>query len=197
MTENPAQGPSVRGTLVAGAVNDIRKLLDRGAIARDQLQRALPDEALQLIDDEIHLDQWYPVHSFGRLVDFLWEHEGDREREFMVRAGRASAEELVQSGVYSALQSTARQWGSNIIHVMTTVSGALYNFMQWRPMLSSDPRLFALEVSEATDWPDCLRLGTEGFIQYLAERAVGGHEVRVSSERRSPDRIVFNVEVLD
>jgi hypothetical protein len=79
---------------------------------------------------------------------------------------------------------------------MTTVSGALYNFMEWRPVLTSDPRLFSLEVTEATEWPECLRLATEGFIQFLAERAAEGRPVQVRSERATPDRIVFFVEVL-
>jgi hypothetical protein len=192
----PADGPSVKGTLFLSVVSDIRKLVDTCAISRDELERALPDEALVWVDQEILRDQWYPVRAFGRLVDFVWEHQGDREPEFMVRAGRTSAEEMVRAGVYSALQSRAQNWGGNIIHVMTTVSGALYNFMEWRPVLTSDPRLFSLEVTEATEWPECLRLATEGFIQFLAERAAEGRPVQVRSERATPDRIVFFVEVL-
>ena len=129
MTVVSADGPAVKGTLFLGVVNDIRKLVDTGAISRDELERALPDEALVWVDREILNDQWYPVRAFGRLVEFVWEHQGDREPEYMVRAGRTSAEEMVRAGAYSALQSRAQNWGGSIIHVMTTVSGALYNFM--------------------------------------------------------------------
>lgn len=195
MAAHPEIGPSVKGTLFGAVVSDLKALIEKGAIARDEIERALPDDVLAFLDAPVVDSEWYPVAVFGRLIDLLWEHQGNREPEFMVSAGRVSAEQLVNAGSYTALNTKADRWGGTVLHAMTTVAGALYNFMTWRPLLTSDPRQFSIEVTGATDWPECLRYASEGFIAFLSERASGMREARVQSARQTPDRIVFQVEI--
>lgn len=194
MSETPS-APSVRGTLLKGAVDDLHYLIDAGRVDRSALAKALPAADLELLDEEIATATWYPMGAFARLVQFLWEHEGDRRPEFMVDSGRRSAQKLIQSRAHAALLAKRDKWGKSLVHVMTTASAALYNFMRWTPILSSDARVFSIEVTGAEAWPDSLRYGTEGFIQVLTEHSGEGGRALVSSERRSPDRVLFQVRV--
>jgi hypothetical protein len=49
-----------------------------------------------------------------------------------------------------------------------------------------------IEVSEAAELPEVSRLAAQGFIEYTASRLTGA-DMRVTSERPTPDRIVFTL----
>ena len=76
---------------------------------------------------------------------------------------------------------------------MTSLAGAIFNMSRWRYRATrGDPSVNRIEVSEATELPEVSRLAAQGFIEYAASR-ISGAEVRVSSVRPTPDRIVFTL----
>jgi hypothetical protein len=76
---------------------------------------------------------------------------------------------------------------------MTSLAGAIFNVSRWRyRKVPGDPLTNRIEVSDAAELPEVSRLAAQGFIQYSATRMTGG-EVRVTSERPAPDRIVFTL----
>lgn len=193
MSEPPETVPSVRGTLFAGALERIRSLLDRGALSRGELQAALRED-LDALDEAVDPSGWYSFGVFASLVELQWELVGERAPEFMIAAGRRTAARLMDAGAYVALQARPQHWGTNLAHVLTSVSRRLCNFTDWRAVLSSDPARFTIEVGGVAQWPESLRYASEGFIACVSRRASGAERVRVTSSRPTPDRVVFQVE---
>jgi hypothetical protein len=192
--QDPARGKSVKGALLAGVVHEVQQLLERGKLDRDELEARLEAEDLAILDGKLLPGAWYPVAAMGRIFDLLWEEtapgkpEGPRER------GRRTARQVAESGVYRQVQVSRGRQGQEFGHILTSLAPTMFNFMHWEYESGDGGRTSRVIVTEAADWPDVMRIACEGFIETLVA-AAGGRPVRVTSERPTPGRVVFDVRV--
>jgi hypothetical protein len=192
--QESARGKSVKGSLIAGVVEDLHRLIERGVLDRDELEARLEPADLAQVDDKILVGAWYPVGAMGRILDLVWEEEAQRRPESLRERGRRAATQLAESGLYRQVQASRSRQGQEFGRMLTSLAGAMFNFMRWSYESDDGGRTSRIVVVEATGWPEVLRIATEGFIETLVA-AAGGRAVRVTSERPTPDRVVFDVRV--
>ena len=194
MGENPA----IKGTGFGSAVADVEAALASGQLTRARLEEALRAEDLQLLDGKVLPGDWYPIDSYGRILDLLCEAVGDGRVAYHVMRGRRAAERLTSSGIYHQLEKAQRLkehpdagWRDGAARVMLTMSGALFSFMDWS--YESDPDregAFTVTLTGAEAFPEAGRYTIQGVIEYTTE-AIAGGTAHVESSRPDPGRLVF------
>lgn len=186
-------GPSIKGTVFQTVVDDIKALVDRKAVSRDALETRLQSADLRILDSKIDGARWYPIDSYGRMLELLRDVEGRSDpRQYLLQRGMRAANRLVDLGLYRQIEKQAGQPLAKVGDAMITLSTNMYNFSIWRFASDPDGRTHRLEVVEATAFPEVSRIVIEGFIDALTTRGMK-IKARVSSARPAPDRIVFSL----
>ena len=188
----------VKGTALESVVADVNRLVETGVISRADLDVRLDAEDLELLDQKLLPSAWYSLGSYGRLTQLLFETEGRRRIEYLVERGRRAAERIRNAGLYAQFTADRDRWGDRIGAMLVTLGPAMYRDTEWSYRLLAGGGGMRFEiVSEAregkpqpADFPDVCRHATQGFVEYTAVHAAG-ENVRVSSERVSPTRIVI------
>jgi hypothetical protein len=193
--------PSVKGSLVLGAVVTLRRHRKQGRVTPEQLAARLGGPALELIDQKIDIARWYPIDAFCQLLDADWEMGGNRDPDYMRRQGVLAADRLFDSGIYQQLHYAenaeapqSRDALRRQAKLITTITATLYNFLRFDVRL--DPaRADRLEIvyDDAAPFSEALRLTTEGFMNQINVRQ--GSQRRWTSERERPERIVFRMQL--
>jgi hypothetical protein len=197
-----ASEPSIKGSALSSVVADVCALRDSGRLSADRLESALEAEDLALLEDKIQPALWYPIRSYARLTELLLEVAGLGNPQYVVDRGARAAQRLWESGLYVQLQhgeeraQKARRVGGAMTdrdaRVITTLSGAIFNFTRWR-YVNAEPAAL-IEVSEAEDLPEVSVWAARGFLEYVVSR-LRRTETRVSATRVAPDRVEFRFEV--
>jgi hypothetical protein len=192
--------PAIKGTGFGSAVADVESALESGELTSDQLEARLQAEDLQLLKAKVLPGDWYPISTYGRVLDLLCEAVGRGSLQYHVMRGRRAAERLTSSGIYHQLdkalqikEGTRSDWQEGAARVMLTMTRALFNFMEWR--YERDPEragAFAILVTGAEAFPEAGRHTIQGVIEYATE-AIAGGEVHVESSRPHPGELVFRV----
>ena len=182
----------VKGTAIESVVGDVNRLVDSGGISRADLEVRLESEDLELLDRKLLPSAWYSLGSYGRLMQLLFETEGRRRIEYLVERGRRAAERIRNAGLYAQLAADRDRWGDRLGAMMVTLGPAMYRDTEWsfRLLAGGGGLRFEIEISVPEIFPDVCRHATQGFIEYTAIHAAG-QNVRVSSERVGPTRIVI------
>jgi hypothetical protein len=182
----------VKGTALESVVADVNRLVETGVISRADLDVRLDAEDLELLDQKLLPSAWYSLGSYGRLTQLLFETEGRRRIEYLVERGRRAAERIRNAGLYAQFTADRDRWGDRIGAMLVTLGPAMYRDTEWsyRLLAGGGGMRFEIEVSVPADFPDVCRHATQGFVEYTAVHAAGKN-VRVSSERVSPARIVI------
>ncbi len=195
--------PSVKGSLVVGAVVAMRRHLKAGRISAPQAAVRLGPAALELLEQKIDLARWYPVKGFCELLELDWEIGGHRDPAYMRRAGEKSADHLFDTRIYQQLQYAERNERVRSREQMllqakliSTITGSLYNFLQFEVRLSPEnPDLLEILYGNAGPFSEALRLSTEGFMNQINKRQ--GSSRVWTSERLRPDLAVFRLSLPD
>ncbi|MDH3214114.1 MAG: hypothetical protein OEM05_16665 [Myxococcales bacterium] len=183
--------PSIKGTAFHSVVDDVNRLLAQQQLYREQVEVALPAAELRLLDEKISPAAWYPIASYARLVELLVEQEASGGAEaYLVGRGVRTAERLSAAGIYQQLDTSLERMGVRVGAVVVTLARVIYNFTSWNYEADSSAG-FAIRVEEAAAFPDVARFTTQGFIQQVATQTAG-HRFRVSSERPSPDLVLYH-----
>jgi hypothetical protein len=174
--------PSIKGSIMAGHLQALLKLRDRGEISRHDLERALSSDTLSLLDQPIQASSWYDIRSYAQIMELLRDVVGGGNNDYFCRAGAASAERLLQLGIYQQLEYLKRMklgdhgdplqrfiaYGQDL-RLIATITSSLVNF---GPMtVKQDPdheRRYLTEIVDAKDYPDVLGWATQGFGNRLA-----------------------------
>jgi len=182
----------VKGTAIESVVADVNRVVESGGISRADLELRLEAEDLELLDQKLLPSAWYSLGSYGRLMQILFETEGRRRIEYLVERGRRAAERIRNAGLYAQLSADRNRWGDRLGSMMVTIGPAMYRDTEWsfRLLAASGGLRFEIEISVPESFPDVCRHATQGFIEYTAIHA-SGQNVRVSSERVGPTRIVI------
>lgn len=189
--------PCVKGSLLVGAAVAVRRRLKTGEIEPADLERKLSAEALELIDAEISVSRWYPIRLMQELVDFDWQIGGSMAPEYQRQAGRRTALHFAKRGLYQQVeyaQSNRRADTRRDVlrqsRMVCTITASLYDFIEARTEMEGKDRLLVI-FEGAKHFPDALRYSTEGFLDEITQRT----RRRWTSERTTPDRIVFSLEI--
>ena len=190
--------PSIKGSALTALVEDVRALRDSGRISPDRLEASLEASDLALLDAKVQAALWYPIRSYVRLSELLLDVVGGGDPQYIIDRGARAAQRLWESGLYVQLQhgeeraARARRAGGQLssrdARVITTLSGAIFNFMRWAYRV--EPPDAVIEVNDAGDWPDVAVWASRGFLQYVIGR-LRRVETMVTVTRVGPDRIEF------
>lgn len=185
-------GPSVKGFLLRSAVDEIGQLRETGRVHPQDLERFLKPTDLPLLGDSVLPTHWYPVDAYGRCVDLLWEADG-RSQENLVGRGAATARLLLEEGACARLIVATRDSGGDATgRLLLNLGARLYSFMRWDLIGHFGDDTYAVEVHHAAAFPEVLRVATGGFLECLHSLA-SGRPLEVTSERPTPDRMLFRV----
>lgn len=182
--------PSVKGTIFAAMAGGMRQMEKDGVVTRAELEKRLSPEALRYLDETIVPVLWYPVSAYSELSELNWEIAGNNRPEFQLEAGRRAAERLAASGPYKSMNAKISDWGQRITDEQASLFSALYNFLNVN--VRDDPPTRSIELTGAAPLPESWRFATQGFIDYLARRN-RNERIKVTSERPTPDKIVFQL----
>jgi len=197
-----APGPSIKGSALSSVVEDVRALRDSGRVSTDRLEASLAAVDLALLDDKVQPALWYPIRSYARLTELLLDVVGGGDPQYVVDRGARAAQRIWDSGLYVQLQlgeekaQRARRSGGAMslrdARVITTLSGALFNFTVWKYRVEGNEGVIA--VSEAADLPEVSVWASRGFLEYVASR-LSRVETTVAATRVAPDLVEFRFKV--
>ena len=203
------QEPSIKGVLVHGVVEILRKHLERGTIGRDELEVRLEKADLELLEQKIVHAFWYPIDSYARMVDLALELEGGSREEACRRAGARDAQRMIEAGLYPQLDSLKRmteaanmstseqrfQALGRLLRLAMSLSKTVYSFGDWKVV--PDPehrRRYRVEVTDAERLPEANAIGTVGFLDECSRAASPDAPIRWAVERPRPDLVVYRME---
>ena len=191
-----ANVPSIKATGFQGAADDLARLVDAGRLSQAELEKRLEKRDMPYLGKPLAASSWVPIDTYVRVGNILGELEarGDVPGYFRAR-GRRAAERLHKAGLYKQFEATAENWGKRAGKIATTLSSVLYNFTRWTFETKEGRHPFQIVIDDAREFPELLRFVGEGFIEYTSRNQSGGREVRVTSARVTPDRIVYTVEI--
>ena len=183
--------PSIKGTTLAYAHADLNRLLAEGRLTREAAEVRLRAEDLALLDEKLTPTSWYPIASYGRIVELLADVErpGDTEAHLLSRGANA-AEKLTNSGIYQQLEASSAQLGPRVGKIVITVASLIYNFGRWEFEVGERSGEFRITVHECRDLPEVSRFTTQGFIESVSCK-VAGFPTRLTSHRPRPDHVIF------
>jgi hypothetical protein len=194
--------PSIKGTAFQSVLEDVRGLVESGRLSRAQLELELEAEDVRLLDEKVLPGLWYPLTTYGRLTELLMKHEGKGKSAYVVARGARAAERLFAAGLYQQLsrgdeigakkRAANEAWSQHEANLMTSLAGAIFNVSSWRYITEGDGTS-RIDVSDAAALPEVSRWAAQGFVEYTASR-LSSTSMRVTSERPSPDRIVFTLK---
>jgi hypothetical protein len=202
-----AQGRSVmrigriKGTAIGEVVSDVRRLLESGRVVQEALEARLEPIDLELLDAKIQPALWYENACHERLTELLRDIEGDGRDEYVVQRGSATADRLLESGLYQQLQLAAGEGAvaddppalRRAIRLLLSLSGAMYDFGSWKLRRDDDPSSdITIDVFDAEPLTEMNRLTAEGFIRRIAQR-LQRRPPQVESDRVSPDHVVYRI----
>lgn len=197
--------PAIKGSVFAGLVEDVRKLLDSGRLKSTELSRWLKPKDLECLDSPIQMHEWYDIRIYTRLSELLRDVEGKGSNAYLVRRGANNARRLLDAGLYSQLEYTKKAsfgresdpkgrfdaFGRDLARI-TGISASILNFGRWQVKPDPEKKLrWIMEISQSRDYPEVLIWASSGFSNELA-RMHNSPDLWVWS-RPEPDRIVFTM----
>jgi len=197
--------PSIKGSVFAGVVEDMNKLLASGGISKTELARRLPAEDLLLLGQTIGTAGWYDIRAYTRMNELLRDVEGGGSNDYLRERGRQTARRLLEAGFYAQLEFLQRAEVGHAIGArarfeafgrdlrkLTTLSASILSFSRWTSQ--PDPKReghYLIDVAEARDFPEVLAWRSDGFVNEMA--TAHGDPDLWRWERVAPDRIVFRM----
>jgi len=197
--------PSVKGSLIAATVEDVKKLVEAGTLSEEELERRLEADDLEVLSRGVQMVGWYDIRIYARMLEILKDVEGGGSNDYLRLRGARSAERLLNAGLYQQLEYLNRTQIANSadsqarflafgrdLRLLTTLSGSIYNFMRWEAQIDPEIRnRYKIQVTEATAFPDDMGWAAEGFINRMAKQH--GDPDLWRWQRTAPDLMVFRM----
>jgi hypothetical protein len=197
--------PSIKGSVFAGVVESVNKLVDAGEVARAELPRWLESGDLALLGASLSISSWYDVRSYDRMNRLLLEVAGGGSPEYLRELGRQTARRLLDAGLYAQMEYLNRTrvaaerdpraryeaFGRDL-RLLTSLSAGILNFTRWtsRPDPEHGDR-YRIDVADAADMPESLCWRSDGFINGMASIHAGRD--LWTWTRPSRDRVEFHM----
>lgn len=183
--------PSVKGSIFASVVGDLKAALEAGRLSQEDLEAKLGEKDRALMDSVVTAVSWMPVDAYGRMLELLALVDGGGRREAYLRERGARAAERLLSGTYESFDSGRGTWGRRAGELMVGIAGVLYNFTRWS-FAETGTDEWQIVAAEALHLPDAAAQTAHGFLQWYLDRTSEGR-VRAELARPSPDRVVFSL----
>lgn len=182
--------PCIKGSVFLGCIDDLRRHVEAGRVAREELELHLRPEDIAFLDQKINASQWYPIASYARIIEQLGQLEGSGQPDYFRKRGAASAQRLVDAGFYPQLafvneaqkngpptaeerREIRRQFRFKL-RLAISLSSAIYNVGRWKLSESpDDPNTLRIEIGDAAAYTQPMREAIEGFYNRCAELARG------------------------
>jgi len=100
--------PSIKGSIVANHAEVLQKYLAKAQLSERELARRFEPGDLEVLAGPIDPTRWYDVRLYKRLLEFLRDHPGEGRNEYLIEAGRRSAENLIRAGIHQQLEYLRR-----------------------------------------------------------------------------------------
>jgi hypothetical protein len=182
--------PSIKGVAFQFVASAIERLVAEGKIERGEIEAKVAEEDRKILEGPPIPGLWYPVASFGRLLEFALEKDG-RPREEWPQVGFEIARSLLAARTYEGMIEAASKRGDRSGLTLVHLVPLFMNFSSWSfEQGPDDGSVYHVNVEQAEALPDSLVAIAQGVIAYLSLR-VRGYRVSVSSERPGRGRIVF------
>jgi hypothetical protein len=183
---------TIKGVAFQSVAADVNRLRQSGAISEADLRAAIKPEEARYLDEPVVPGLWYPLGTYGRLLDLLCRKEGNDRAEYLIERGARAAERMMSQGAYRDYLATASRWGERAGQAMIQLGKALYGGMRWSASYSGEERTAEIAVDDAGDFPDSARYAAQGFLEVLFSR-IEGADVEISSHSPRLDRIVYSI----
>jgi hypothetical protein len=183
--------PSIKGSAFQSVVEDVKRLIDEDRIDPSELAGHLNAKDRGFLDVEVTPLGWFPIATYGRMLELLAREEGGADPQAYLCARGARAADRMLSGIYESFVASPSAWGSRVGQTMMGIGKLLYNFTAWT-FRAVEGETYEIEVSDAREYPEPARFTAQGFLCCFAQRA-SGREMRVTSSRPTPERIVFRI----
>jgi hypothetical protein len=182
---------SIKGVALQLAIAPIERGLDQGRLRWEEVESRLHQQDIELFEEKIIPGLWYPIDSFGRLLEYAFETSGVQSSRQRVQVGFQVASGILTNHVYDEMVRSASARGPRAGHALIGLAPLLLNFTRWSfHNESEDGRTFRIDVTDATEIPDGLVLVVQGLIEYLTTRVFEDRFV-VSGSRPTGDEIIF------
>lgn len=200
-----ASVPSIKGSVMSGVVENVAKLLSRGEIRREELERKLEPGDLALLDQQILASQWFDIRSYDRMNRLLLDVEGHGDVEYLREQGRKTAQRLMEGGLYAQLEYLGRTqvaartdpearfeaFGRDL-RLLNTLSASILSFSRWTYSIDGEyERRYRIDVLDAEDMPESLCWRSEGFMNGMA--ATHGHGDLWRWDRSVRDHVAYRM----
>ena len=198
--------PSIKGSVFAGLVEDIHKLVAAKRVKDSELTRWLKPKDLEYLAAKlIQPHEWYDIRSYDRMSLLLRDVEGGGKNEYLRKRGARNAKRLLDAGLYGQLEYCHRAtftresdpgarfeaFGRDLARLVT-ISASILNF--GRSMHKPDTEhkwRWIIENAQAREYPETLCWASDGFTNEMA-RQHNTPDLWVW-ERPEPDRIVWRM----
>jgi hypothetical protein len=175
--------PSIKGSIVAGHVEVMQKYISTAQLDEATLLQRFERSELDLLAGPIDPYSWYDISLYKRLLEFLRDHPGEGRNDYLIDAGRRSAENLIRAGIHQQLEYLRRTQHSGFddvrersqafgrdLRLLNTISATIVNFSE--SLVEPDPEhelRWMISKTDAVDYPEVLCWSTQGFINRMAE----------------------------
>jgi hypothetical protein len=201
---------SIKGTALSTLVEDVKRLVDKGHISREELEVRLEASDLALLEAKIEPASWYDIDAYRRMMELLRDVEGAGDSDYWFRRGARSAVHLIELGFYQQMEylkrvevsstrdpeERLRAWGRDL-RLLVTLSGSIINFGEWRAVLDPDQAdRYHIEVCGVTDVPEPFWHAAEGFLCEMMSRTCDDWPERpFLFQRIDADRVIYRSTV--
>jgi hypothetical protein len=183
---------TIKGVAFQSVVADVNRLRKSGVISEADLRAAIKSDEIKVVDEPVVLGLWYPLATYGRLLDLLCRKEGGDRVDYMIERGARAAERMMSQGAYRNFLASASRWGERAGQAMVQLAKALYGGTSWTATYSGEEHAAEIVVDDAAEFPESARYAAQGFVKVLFEH-VEGAEVEIKSSSPKKDRIVYSI----
>jgi len=203
-------GPSIKGSALAGVIQDVNRLRENGRIDREALDAHLAPEDHALLDAPVQAARWYPIAAYGRLTALLLARDGGGRVTYLNERGANTARRLIESGIYHQLERASGRDQidptglpaaervaefARTVRLTVSLSGSIFNFGRWSVGEDPDrPDRLRIQIEDAAEMPDEAIRTIEGFINAIGEQSPFVKHLRWTGRRVETDTIVFTMD---
>jgi hypothetical protein len=175
--------PSIKGSIVASHAEVLQKYLAKAQLPASTVARRFEPGDLEILSAPIDATRWYDIRLYKRLLEFLRDYPGEGSNQYLIDAGRRSAENLIRAGIHQQLEYLHRTQHQERIdaaerfaafgrdlRLLSTITGSILNFSAVTVVPDPEhPRRWVLRRADAREFPDVLCWTTQGFSNRMAE----------------------------
>ncbi|HTO55317.1 MAG TPA: hypothetical protein VMR50_18175 [Myxococcota bacterium] len=187
--------PSIKATVFQTLSDELARWLDDGRVTASDLEERLRPEDHSYLSKQLAASSWVPLDTCERVLGVLvsFRSAGTRS-EFLRSEGSRSARDLHRLELYRQFDRSTEDWGPEAGGVLVSLAAVFYNFASWSYQSGHGRGPDRIVVSQAREFPEDFRTATEGFVEYMWRAVLKQSSVVVTSERPTPDQVVFQIE---